>query len=280
MQSVTVDGLRVVAGVAYQRLGRGEPLVLLHGAGGSHRSWDPVLPFLQPHRDVVAIDLPGFGRSPRLRAAEPHTPAMMALAVERLLDALALDSPHVAGHSYGGWVALQLATRGRIGAVTAVCPAGLWPTTAQRRARLELRKSRALAVACRRIAPVLLSSRTGRRVLLSTSSARPAEVAPELAIAAAADLAAAPGFLAVYHGMMGARFTGGAALSLPVHLVLAANDRLLPPAANSHSAELPRHATWSLLPGCGHAPQWDDPAALAAAILKNSAGERVSQPAG
>jgi pimeloyl-ACP methyl ester carboxylesterase len=268
---VKVDGLRMVAGVAYHRLGRGAPLVLVHGAGGSHRSWDAVLPFLQPHRDVVALDLPGFGDSPPLRETPRHTPAMMAAAVEQLLDALGLDRPHVAGHSYGGWVALQLATRGRAGAVTAVCPAGLWPSTAQRRARLELRKSRALAVACRRIAPFLLSSRTGRRVLLSTSSARPADVAPELAIAAAADLAAAPGFLPVYRGMLGARFTGGAALSLPIHLVLAANDRLLPPAANSCSTELPPHAAWSLLPGCGHAPQWDDPAALAAAILKNMA---------
>lgn len=258
----------MLAGIAYRRLGRGEPLVLVHGAGGSHRSWDAVMPYLRPHRDVIAIDLPGFGDSPPASEAPRHTPVMMAAAVGRLLDELALDRPHVAGHSYGGWVALELARTGSAGAVTAVCPAGLWPSTAQRRARLELRKSRALAVACRRIAPLLLSSRAGRRVLLATSSVRPADVDPALAIAAAADLAAAPGFLPVYRGMIGARFTGGAALCVPISLVLAANDRLLPPGRNSCSAQLPPHAAWSLLPDCGHAPQWDKPAALADAILR------------
>lgn len=178
--------------------------MLVHGPGGSRRSWDAVLPFLQPHRDVVAVDLPGFGNSPALPAAPPHTPMMMAAAVARLLEALALDHPPVVGHSYGAWVTLELAKSGHAGAVTAVCPAGLWPSTAKRRARLERRKSRALAVACRRIAPVLLSSRTGRRVLLSTSSARPADVDRGLAIRAAADLAAPPGFLPVYRGMIGA----------------------------------------------------------------------------
>ncbi|MEP6463012.1 MAG: alpha/beta fold hydrolase [Frankiaceae bacterium] len=265
---MNVDVLQFAGGVAYRRLGRGEPLVLIHGAGGSRRSWDSVLPFLE-HRDVVAVDLPGFGDSPPLPDAPPHTPAMMAAGVERFLGVMGLDRPHVVGHSYGGWVALELARSGCAGAVTAVCPAGLWPSTAQYRARLELRKSRALAVACRRIAPLLLSSRTGRRVLLATSSVRPADVDPGLAIAAAADLAAAPGFLPVYRGMIGARFTGGTALSPPLHLVLAANDRLLPPAHNSCSTELPAHAIWSLLPGCGHAPQWDAPAVLATAILRD-----------
>ena len=276
MQSVNVDELHVAAGVAYQRLGSGEPLVLVHGAGGSHRSWDAVLPFLQPYRDVLALDLPGFGSSPSLSKASPHTPGMMAAAVEQLLDALGLDRPHVAGHSYGGWVALELAKRGRVRSVTGVCPAGLWPSTGSLRARLQLRKSRLLAVACRRIAPLLLSSRTGRRVLLSGSCVRPADVAHGLAVQAAADLATADGFLPVSRGMIGARFTGGAALSLPVHLVLAANDRLLPPAENSCSTELPPYTTWSLLPGCGHIPQWDDPAAVAAAILTNTARIQVS----
>jgi pimeloyl-ACP methyl ester carboxylesterase len=67
-----------------------------------------VLPFLHPHRDVLALDLPGFGGSSPLPAAPPHTPAMLAAAVERLLDELGLDRPQLAGHSLGGWVALEL----------------------------------------------------------------------------------------------------------------------------------------------------------------------------
>jgi pimeloyl-ACP methyl ester carboxylesterase len=264
------DGGEVVAGVAYQRLGHGDPLVLVHGLGGSRRSWDAVLPFLHPHRDVVALDLPGFGGSSSLPAAPPHTPAMLAAAVERLLDALGLDRPQVAGHSLGGWVALELAARGRAGSVTAVCPAGLWPSTMARRGRRQLRQKRFLAVTSRRIAPLLLSSRTGRRALLAGLCARPADVATGLAIDAAADLAAADGFLPVYRGTVGSRFTGASALSLPIHVLLAERDRLLQPADNRCSVELPPATTWSLLAGCGHLALWDDPAAVAAAILTAS----------
>ena len=117
-------GCRQAGGVAYQRVGRGEPLVLLHGLGGSGRIWRPVLPFLLAHRDVIAVDLPGFGASAPLPARSPHTPDQLAAAVERLLDALDVDAPQVAGHSLGAWVALELALRGRAGSVTAVCPPG------------------------------------------------------------------------------------------------------------------------------------------------------------
>ena len=171
-------GYRQAGGVAYQRMGRGEPLVLLHGFGGSGRIWRPVLPFLLAHRDVIAVDLPGFGASAPLPARSPHTPDQLAAAVERLLDALDLDAPQVAGHSLGAWVALELALRGRAGSVTAVCPAGLWPTSAPHRVRRRLLRNRFLALACARAVPYLLGTPSGRRLLLSGSSARPADVPP------------------------------------------------------------------------------------------------------
>ena len=259
----------VAAGLAYRRLGRGEPIVLVHGLGGSHRSWDAVVPSLQSHRDVIALDLPGFGDSPPLPAASPHTPAMLAAAVERLLDALGLDRPHVAGHSLGGWVALELAASGRANSVTAFCPAGLWASTAPRDVRVRLRTSRVLALTCRRLAPLLLASRFGRRALLSGSCVRAADVPATLAIAAAADLAGATGYPPVYSGTVDGRFAASLAWNVPVHVVLADSDQLLPPADNRCSAELPPDTTWGLLPQCGHNALWDDPPAVAAAILDN-----------
>ncbi len=68
---------------------------------------------LTAERDVIAVDLPGFGESTPLNGSGPPTPAALAAAVAAALP----DEPyHVAGNSLGGWVALELA-RGRPRAV-------------------------------------------------------------------------------------------------------------------------------------------------------------------
>ncbi len=46
------------------RRGAGRPLLLIHGLGSSWRSWSPILPALEAEREVVAVDLPGFGETP------------------------------------------------------------------------------------------------------------------------------------------------------------------------------------------------------------------------
>ena len=48
-------------GLSYERRGRGEPLLLIHGAGSYRRAWDPMLDRLAVERDVIAVDLPGHG---------------------------------------------------------------------------------------------------------------------------------------------------------------------------------------------------------------------------
>ncbi|HCU52375.1 MAG TPA: alpha/beta hydrolase, partial [Micromonosporaceae bacterium] len=47
-----------------QRRGSGSPLVLIHGIGHRWQAWEPVLDELAEHHEVLAIDLPGFGKSP------------------------------------------------------------------------------------------------------------------------------------------------------------------------------------------------------------------------
>jgi len=68
-------------------VGAGEPLVLLHGLGESHIGWRPVIDALSQEYDVIAVDLPGFGRSPALPAAVSPTAVNLAAAVNRTLDA-------------------------------------------------------------------------------------------------------------------------------------------------------------------------------------------------
>src|SRR5688500_8806710 len=109
----------------HHRGGAGEPLVLVHGIGHTWRGWKPMLPELERHFDVLAVDLPGFGHSAPLPAGQACTPEELADAVEQAMDAAGFETAHLAGNSLGGWIALILARRGRARTVTAISPAGL-----------------------------------------------------------------------------------------------------------------------------------------------------------
>lgn len=103
MEQVEINGLRIV----YERAGAGPPLVLLHGLVGDGRStWQRQLDDLSDEFTVVAWDGPGAGRS-----ADP--PASFRLpdyadCLAGFVNALGLTSPHVAGFSFGGALALEL----------------------------------------------------------------------------------------------------------------------------------------------------------------------------
>ena len=89
-----------------ERAGRGEPLVLVHGyLGGSHQ-WAAELQALSPHLDVIAPDLPGFGRSHHLPS--PTEMTGHAQAVLNTLDAMGVQQFHLLGHSMGGMVVQEI----------------------------------------------------------------------------------------------------------------------------------------------------------------------------
>ena len=71
--------------IAFTRAGSGEPLVLIHGLGGSRRIWEPVIDRLAAERDVIAVDLPGFGASPVLPHGIPPSPANLGARGRRPL---------------------------------------------------------------------------------------------------------------------------------------------------------------------------------------------------
>ena len=89
------------------RRGEGRPLVLVHGLGSSSESWAPVLDALAASREVVAVDLPGHGRTPASEA--DLTFAGMVDAVDRFLDDEGLSGVDLVGSSIGGRVVLELA---------------------------------------------------------------------------------------------------------------------------------------------------------------------------
>lgn len=98
---------RRLAGVRYFVGGEGEPVVLVHGLSGSAANWVELLPELAERYRVLAVDLPGHGRSapPARRAGVGDFVAAVAAVVEHEETRPAL----LAGHSFGGLVALRLA---------------------------------------------------------------------------------------------------------------------------------------------------------------------------
>ncbi len=93
----------------YEVHGRGRPLVLLHGGLGSGEMFDPILPALSEHHEVVLVDLQGHGRTADVD--RPLDLGLMADDVAALVDHLGLDGADVVGFSLGGGVALQTAVR-------------------------------------------------------------------------------------------------------------------------------------------------------------------------
>jgi pimeloyl-ACP methyl ester carboxylesterase len=109
---------------ATHRGGSGPPLVCLHGFAGTWHAWEPVLPALERHHDVLAVTLAGHNGGPPVAGGPDE--AMLADAVEQAMDEAGFDVAHIVGHSLGGYVALQLAARGRARSVVAFAPAGGW----------------------------------------------------------------------------------------------------------------------------------------------------------
>ena len=106
VETTEVDGLQI----AYERVGTGPPLVLLHGyLGDGVATWHPQLERLADEFTVVAWDAPGAGGSSD--PPESFGLADYADCLARFLSALGLTSPHVVGVSFGSVLALELVRR-------------------------------------------------------------------------------------------------------------------------------------------------------------------------
>jgi pimeloyl-ACP methyl ester carboxylesterase len=92
----------------FEEHGQGEPVLLIHGFGASVYSWRHLVPALAKCRRVIAVDLKGFGGSPKPEddAYSIHDQVRL---VSDLIRALDLSGLAIAGHSFGGGVALLLA---------------------------------------------------------------------------------------------------------------------------------------------------------------------------
>src|SRR3954469_15026515 len=93
--------------ISYLEAGTGDPVVCIHGLGGTKGSFLPTVAALADEYRVIALDLPGFGDSDK-PIAVPYNASYFADATTALMDELGIDQAHVIGNSMGGRVALEL----------------------------------------------------------------------------------------------------------------------------------------------------------------------------
>ncbi|MEM2136315.1 MAG: alpha/beta hydrolase [Candidatus Jordarchaeaceae archaeon] len=105
MPFVSVNGLNTF----YESRGKGRTLILVHGAGGTSQYWGLQLSELSKRLRVIAIDLPGHGKSERLK--EKATTEMYADHLAGFMKQIKLDHAIIAGHSLGGLIVQQLALK-------------------------------------------------------------------------------------------------------------------------------------------------------------------------
>ena len=251
--------------LTHYRVGSGPPLLLLHGLGMGQVAWRPVVPLLAREREVVVLDLPGFGTSPQ----GPRTVEGLAHAVAGFAAEHGLDRPHIAGNSLGGAIALQMGADGTARSVCAISPVGFISNREGTYARGVLATTRVVSLALRPAAPMLSRSAVLRTALSSHAASRPWRIPPEDVVEWTRNYASARAFWELLQALDGWR---APVPSCPVTVAWGSRDRLLITSRQAPRARraLPaaRHVE---LRGCGHVPMWDDPVQVARAMLEASA---------
>ena len=259
--------------LAHDRRGSGEPLVLLHGLGSRRNSWEPVIEPVAAQREVLALDLPGFGESSPDPSGTALRVADYADRVQRFFEEQGLEHPHVAGESMGGGIALELGRRGAARSVTVFSPIGFWAKPGQAWCRWSLRLGYELGRLLPKSTPWRVRVALSRPLLFVFAFGRPFHVPAEEVLETLRSGLGAPGFVGALTYGLDYRFGDpGCLRDIPLTVAWGRRDVLCPYWTQSREARrrLPwaRHVT---LPRCGHVPIYDDPELCAAVLLEGSA---------
>ena len=234
------------------RAGSGPPLLFLHGAGGGGR-WLTFQERLAERFDVLAPSHPGHGGSPAAEWIEHISD--LAFHYLDLLDTLGLERVHLAGASFGGWIAAELATMAspRLQSLVLIDPVGIkvegW------------------------IYPFLFGMELPQLVetVFHNPMAALALAPPDMSIDTLALLYRQNTALArvawnpyLYNPLLRRRL---ARIGTPTLLVWGAHDRLAPlVCAEAWRKEIP-NATLRVFDDSGHVPHLEEPDAVAAAVV-------------
>jgi pimeloyl-ACP methyl ester carboxylesterase len=257
--------------LAFERVGAGEPLVLVHGIGHRRQAWYPVLDQLAEHREVILVDLPGHGESDPLVTEGRPIQDVLGEQFRHFLADQQLCRPHVAGNSLGGRIALEAGAAGDARSVTALAPAGFWRS--DRGFAYTHRLFATMVGLSRRLqpeAPLMARGKLGRAVMFGLVTTHPGNIDSERALGDfRAFTAALPALREIIS--QATPFAAEIPDSVPVTIAWGTRDLVLP----IYQARVARGAlpvaTHLRLPGCGHVPMSDDPELVARVLLDGSA---------
>ena len=254
------------------RRGHGKPLLLLHGIGGSWQSWQPIIDELARERAVIALDLPGFGRSGGL--AVPLSVPHLADQVTAFLRGHGLVGVDVAGVSMGGRLALELSRRGVVGTTVALDPEGFWTSRQRLLFYWSVRAADRVLRSLRGRLPGLLARRSFRSLLLLHVSPRPWRLEPDIVVDELNRRASGPSLVPSLRSItfgpppLG---LGASASSRKIVLGWGRHDRLCRPGQARRVLQLFPTARLHWFEQAGHVPLWDCPEATARLILDSTA---------
>jgi pimeloyl-ACP methyl ester carboxylesterase len=255
---------------ASHRGGSGPPLVLLHGFTDTWRTWELVLPMLERRHDVLAPTLVGHAGGPPLNG-EVHADVLVD-AVERAMDDAGFETAHVAGNSLGGYVALQLAARGRARSVVAFAPGGGWAVGDDSyRETLDLQAGlREQLIPLVAHADAFMETPEGRRRASALMTVNYEHIPGELLAHLMRGVVGCTGLprMVEYVKREGYHLDAER-ITCPVRVVWGTEDRLLewPRTAARYRTDWLPNADWVELEDVGHAPQLDVPLVAAELIL-------------
>jgi pimeloyl-ACP methyl ester carboxylesterase len=254
------------------RRGTGKPLLLIHGIGGSWRSWQTILDDLASERDVIAIDLPGHGDTPALR--NNTTIATLADAVTEFLGQNNLTGIDAVGSSMGARLVLELARRGGVlGGAVALDPGGFWQGWQVPFFYHSINLSIKLVRALQPVMPQITNSAIGRSLLLAQFSARPWRLSPKIVLDEMRSFAESPIFDEVLYNLAYGEEQEGAprgSIRQPLIIGWGRRDRVTLPSQAKRALQKFPDAQLYWFDRCGHFPQWDQPSETVRLILNGT----------
>jgi pimeloyl-ACP methyl ester carboxylesterase/putative sterol carrier protein len=275
---VAADGLKLSAYV----LGQGDPVLLLHGLGGTKITWLPLLGALGERHRVIVPDLPGHGESDKPRT--DYSPRFYARVIRRLLDSLGIEQAVVIGNSMGGRIALELALRSpdRV-----ACMGLLSPAVPGFRWRYILGFTRVFPTEWGGI-PFPLREKWMETVIRRLF-ADPSRL-PESAYSSAAkefiriyrDPVARMAFFSSLRHIVTERpepfYSSLRRIKQPVLVAFGDQDRTVPPRLGVRLAQRLPNSEYVALPGCGHVPQFEATEATEAVVAAFLASSPRGKP--